>query len=225
MSKMGLTGTSSGNKQSSGKIIALSLFVILLIFIGYSANNKPAESVLIGKSVVYSGSSEKCENYTQTKYVCQNGAVVDKVENCLSATTTIETRVETSQSDNTFSVRRCMSGKCVEAKISRNFDFLYSECTVDEDCYDFICYRKTTTTTGTTTTRTTTTSTTTTTIWDDCTILDCPAGTKYVGSKKTGKYYRCSSECGARILDKYRVCLMTDAEAATYGFERCNVYF
>ncbi len=220
---MGLTGTSNGNKQSNGKIIALSLFVILLIFIGYSANNKQAESGPIGKAILQSGSSEKCENYTQTKYVCQNGAVVDKAETCLSATTTVETKAETSQSNNTFSVRRCMSGRCIEAKVSRNFDFLYSECTVDEDCYDFTCYRKTTT--GTTTTRTTATSTTTTTIQDDCTILDCPVGTKYVGSKQTGKYYRCSSECGARILDKYRVCLMTDEAAAAYGFERCNVYF
>lgn len=216
---MGLETISSGNKQNNGKLIALSLFVILVIFISYSANKKPSASGPIGKAVLESGSSGQCENYTLTKYVCTNGAIVDNSENCAYATTTTILGATTTQI-NKFSVRRCMSGRCIEAEISKEFDFLYSECTVDEDCYDVVCHRKTTTTTVTTTTRTTTTSTT---IYDDCTILDCPVGTKYVGSRATGKYYRCSSECGARILDKYRICLKTDEEALAYGFDKCNL--
>lgn len=218
--------------------IIASLLSLLLFSPGCIEERKSSDSgvSIIGKVISSkegrrdedTNTDKACENYSQIKYkyICQNHKIVDRIEECgviTTTTTTISSVIsesEQQQSVNTFSVKRCLSGRCIEAKISKEFSFLTSECNVDEDCYDIICYKKTTTTTTTSTT-----TTTTTTYQDDCTILGCPPGTKYVGSKKTGKYYRCSSECGTQILDENRVCLMTEEQAKDYGFERCRVFF
>ncbi|MEM4347853.1 MAG: hypothetical protein QW802_04640 [Candidatus Altiarchaeota archaeon] len=137
-------------KQDNRNFILMTIFLIAIIAIGYTANKKPSDSGPIGKAVSYSDYSEHCKNYTLVRYVCSNGAIVDNTANCFSSIVTISgtaTTIATKTNANKFSVRRCISGRCVEVEISKEFDFLYSECTVDNDCYDIVCHRKTTTAT------------------------------------------------------------------------------
>lgn len=209
-------------------VIALSLAIAYIAYITIKKNSEFRVHGVIGKSVTCSF-SEQCKNYTVIRYICSNGAIVDNSTDCLLFITTSRRPVETTATTSTvekFSVKRCISNRCIEIEISKEFDFLNNECIIDKDCYDSLCYKRTTTTTSTitkTTFTTTTKKTTTTTYQDECTILGCPKGTKYVGSKKTGYYYRCASECGAKITDENRVCIMSEEEAKQYGFVPCPI--
>ncbi len=54
----------------------------------------------------------------------------------------------------------------------------------------------------------------------NCISLGCPQDTKYVGSAKSDKYYKCGCRW-AKIIDKENlVCFETDQEALGMGYEK-----
>jgi len=58
---------------------------------------------------------------------------------------------------------------------------------------------------------------------DSCTRLGCPAGTKYVSSKSSGKYHACGCRFAEVLSAKNLVCYKSSQEAQDAGKQPCGI--
>ncbi len=190
-------------------VLTLAIITAIFLFTACLDQQESSKSsVIVGKTAL-SGKKEpgdSCENYTPVECVCPT-------EICPPTITCPPTTLP--KSANLISVKRCFGGRCIEAKIPEEFDFLSDQCEKDQDCYDLICYRPTTPTT----------TTLEEACEEACEDFDCPSNTQYVGSKKTNFYYCCASECAEKIPTGYIVCLKSAEDAFLHGFEPAPYYF